>query len=315
MADRPRDALAIVAVVLLTFTALVASLRTGWSELDVDEVVFAKTLHEMRGGASYYDAMRSALVEKEGAPPDSLRAIRPPTTFIVLRPFPSAWWRWLACAAIAASLTLLWRLGRPFGAHGGVVAVVVGGLWLVAAAPLLFLHAELWGLPWLLGGLLELRRGRRWTAAGLWVAAVAFRELYVVFVLTAAVAVRPRRAWVAALAAIGALLAVHASLAADVISDGGRQVSMGNEAHSFDFLLRILSPGESVAAGVLGAGVLATSLWALADRWPTDATARVVAPAIVILAVGAFVATRTYWALTFAPVAAAFVPAAPPLRR
>ena len=308
---RPRDAVAVVAIVMLAVTSLVAGLRTGWSELDVDEAVFVETLHEMRSGRSYYDAMADALATKEGARPDAVRAVRPPTTFLLLRPFPSSWWRWVATIVIAAGLVLLWRLGRPVGPWGGVVAVVAGGLWLVGAAPLLFLHAELWGLPWLLGALVALRRRRLWAAAALLVAAVAFRELYVVFLVAALVAVRPRLPWVAASAAVGALAVTHAVLAARVLDDTGRQVSLGNEAHSFGLLLRILSPGDSTVGGVVGAALLAAAAWGLLQRWPTDPTARVVAPAVLVLAIGAFVATRTYWALTFAPVAAAYVAAAP----
>lgn len=299
----------------MTLTALTAGLRTGWSEVDVDEAVFVETLHEMRRGASYYDAMRDALVTKEGAPPASLRAVRPPTTFLVLRPFPPSSWRWLASAVIACSLTLLWRLARPFGPHGGVVAVVVGGLWLVAAAPLLFLHAELWGLPLLLGAVLALHGGRAVAAAALLVAAVTFRELYVVFLLAALVVARPRLPFAGALAVVAALLGIHYALAADILSDAGHQVSMGNETLSFAFVLRVLSPGESTVGGVLGVAVLGGAAWGLATRWPTDVAARVVAPAALALAVGAVVATRTYWALTFAPVAAAYVPAAPLLHR
>ena len=150
MDDHPRDALAVVAVAVVAVAALVSGLRTGWSRVDVDERVYVQTLREMRAGASYYDAMRDALVTKEGAPPRSVRAIRPPTMFLLLRPFPEVAWRWLAGASIAVSLWLLWRLGRPYGPYGGVAAVVLGGLWLLGAAPLLFLHAELWGLPFAL---------------------------------------------------------------------------------------------------------------------------------------------------------------------
>jgi hypothetical protein len=308
--NRPRDAVALVAVAILAVAALVSGLRTGWSEVDVDERVYVDTLHAMRGGASYYDAMRDALVTKEGGPPDSVRAIRPPTMFLLLRPFPEGAWRWLAGAVTAASLVLLWRLGRPYGPYGGVIAVVAGGLWLLGAAPLLFLHAELWGLPLALAGLVLVRRDRRVAGGAALVAAVAFRELYLVFLLAAALLARRRRAFVVALAVVAALVAVHAALADHVLSAGGHQVSLGNEAHDLSFLLRLLSPGDNRAGGVLGGALLVAGAIGLRRRWTDDAAARIVALSAPLLLVAAFVSTRTYWALTFAPPVAAFVPAA-----
>lgn len=310
MDSRPRDALALVAVAVVAVAALVSGLRTGWSQTDVDERVYLATLHEMRAGASYYDAMRDALVVKEGGPPDSVRAIRPPTMFLLLRPFPMGAWRWVAAAVSAVSLLLLWRLGRPYGPYGGTVAVVAGGLWLVGAAPLLFLHAEMWGLPLALGGLLLLRRGRALAGAAALVGAVAFRELYVVFLLAAVVVARPRRALVGGVVAVAGLVAVHAALADRVLASGGHQVALGNEAHDLSFVLHLLSPGDTAAGGVLGAAVLVAAAVGLRRVWTSDTAARIVAPSTIVLLVAAFVTTRTYWVLTCAPPAAAFVPAA-----
>jgi hypothetical protein len=308
--DHPRDALAVVAVAVVAVAALVSGLRTGWSRVDVDERVYVQTLREMRAGASYYDAMRDALVTKEGAPPRSVRAIRPPTMFLLLRPFPEVAWRWLAGASIAVSLWLLWRLGRPYGPYGGVAAVVLGGLWLLGAAPLLFLHAELWGLPFALAGLVLARRSRPVGAVAALVVAVAFRELYVVFVVAAAAWARRRRAWVVGIVVVAALAGVHAAFARGVLSSAGHQVALGNEPHDLSLALRVLSPGDTTAGGVLGAVVLGVGAVGLARRWPSDAVARIVATSSVVLLVAAFVETRVYWTLAFAPAVASFVPAA-----
>lgn len=310
MDNRHGDALALVAVALVAVAALVSGLRTGWSRMDVDERVYVQTLREMRAGSSYYDAMRDALVAKEGGPPASVRAIRPPTMFLLLRPFPEGAWRWLAALVTTASLLLLWRLGRPHGAYGGVVAVVAGGLWLLGAAPLLFLHAELWGLPLALAGLVLVRRDRPASGAAALVGAVVFRELYVVFLLAAALFAPRRRVWIGGLVAVAVLVGVHAVFAEHVLSPAGHQVALGNEPRGPSFLLRLLSPGATRVGGVLGGVVLAAGAVGLRRRWSADVGARIVAASSAVLLAAAFVATRLYWTLVFAPLVAAYVPAA-----
>ncbi|MBV8305529.1 MAG: hypothetical protein JOZ04_15055, partial [Acidimicrobiia bacterium] len=215
---RSADRLALMLVVVLGAVAIAVGVRAGYHHVDTDELVYRRTLIAMQHGAGYYNAMRSALIRKEGAPPTQLRSIRPPTMFLLLRPLPASTWRWAVGVVYIAVLLLAWRLSRPLAPWGGPVGVGLASLWLLGAAPLLFLHSELWGLPFLLGGALALRAHRWWPAAVLLAAAVLFRETYLVGFAAGLVLAGPRRAvsrrpfWIAAVALL-ALAAVHAWLA------------------------------------------------------------------------------------------------------
>src|SRR5213593_1771219 len=111
--NRPTSHVAGVALsVAIALVATISGLRTGYAKQDVDEAVYRNTLLSMRQGEGYYPAMRDALVLKENRPPRSVRAIRPPTTFLLLRWFPPASWRWIAGLAYVGVLLGAWRLGR-----------------------------------------------------------------------------------------------------------------------------------------------------------------------------------------------------------
>src|SRR5271169_2636515 len=77
-----------------------------------------------------------------------------------------------------AVLACAWRLGRSRHSATGPAAVMLVGMWMVAAAPNIFLHPELWGLPLALAGVLAARRDRWALAAVLIGCAVLFQELY-----------------------------------------------------------------------------------------------------------------------------------------
>src|SRR5205085_1387242 len=81
--------------VLLAAAATAEGVKQGNTLRDADEIVFQTTLHEMQVGRGYYPAMRAALVAKEHHPPTQVRAIRPPTLFLLLRPFPARSWRYV----------------------------------------------------------------------------------------------------------------------------------------------------------------------------------------------------------------------------
>jgi hypothetical protein len=303
------DVMALAAVVAMAVAALVSGLQVGYHQLDVDEAVYVSTARLMRHEhLSYYRAMATALVAKDKAPPRLVRALRPPTEFLVLRWLPEGAWRWLAGLLGLASLLAVWRLARPFGPWAGMIGAALAGLWLLAAMPLLFLHAELWGLPWFLAGLVALRRGRDGRAAALMVVAVAFRELYVLGLVLAAV-LRRRPAWVVALLAVAGLALVHVALARHVLVANGFNARIGNERHDLHFALRLLGPGDGVLSWAIGIPTIGLGLVGAARAARRMPEAAVVAISSVVLAVAAFVATRTYWALTFAPALMAFVPA------
>ena len=75
---------AILLAVCLSIVAVVVGIRTGNKTLDTDEAVYQRTLRSMRSGEGYYRAMSDAVAIKEGTHPSSVRAIRPPTMFLIL---------------------------------------------------------------------------------------------------------------------------------------------------------------------------------------------------------------------------------------
>lgn len=305
MRDRA-DRIAVVAALCLALVTTIFGVRTGYRIVDVDEVVFRNTLVAMRDGAGYYPAMRDALVKKEGAPPSQIRSVRPPALYLALSRFPEGSWRWLAGAAYLAVLLLAWRLGRPLHPYGGPIAVFLAGMWMLGASEVLFLHAELWGLPFVLAGALALRNSR-WALAALALAVAAVvREIYVLPLLIGLVVAPRRRAWVAAVAVAGALLAVHAGLAADILDPQGREAAFGKSGLSVRYILSALSPSDQPLGWVLGVvgGVLGAV--GLRRRWGGDPAARLLLPFAAAMVPLTVLLGREYWGLTFGPAVACF---------
>ena len=308
MRDRA-DRFAVVAAVSLALVATILGVRTGYRVVDVDEVVYRNTLVAMQAGAGYYPAMRRALVEKEGAPPSQIRSVRPPTLYLALARFPEGSWRYLAGAAYLAILLLAWRLGRPLHPYGGPIAVLLVSMWVLAAAHYLFLHAELWGLPFLLAGALALR-DRRWALAALAIAAAAvLREIYVLPLLIGVAVAPRRRAWVATVVVVGGLGVLHAGLAADILDPQGKEAAFGKSGLGPNYILSALSPSDQPAGWLLG--VLGGVLGALGLRrcWAEDAGARLVLPFAAAMGPLTVFLGREYWGLAFGPAVACFAPA------
>ena len=167
--------------ILLAVAATAEGVKEGNTLRDTDEIVFQTTLHDMQGGRGYYPSMRDALIVKEHQPPTEIRAIRPPTLFLLLRPLPERSWRLVVGLIYLVVLLGAWRLGRPFGRYGGTLAAIGGGIWLLAFANFLYLHAELWGLPFLIWGAVALRSDDGDVRAAVLLAlAVCFRELFAI---------------------------------------------------------------------------------------------------------------------------------------
>jgi len=318
----PASAAAVILAVGLALTATVLGVRTGWHPADADEIVYRDTLVLMRRGEGVYQAQRDALIVKEHAPPTSVRAIRPPTLFLVLRWFPPSSWRWLVGLVYLADLLLVWRLARIHGPPVAVASVALAGLWLLGFCFYLFLHAEVWGMPLFLGGMLALRRDRAWVAAALFLAAACVRELYVTGLLCGAVlaclpllarmpwrsVVARLKPWLTALTAAAGLYAVHVVLAERVLSAHGYNARFGNEHRTTAFVLRLVAPFTSGVGEFLGiltivAGVLGAA--SIARRDP----AAVVAATSGVAILGASVwATRVYWSAAWALPLAVFAP-------
>lgn len=295
---------AVVLAVALALAGTVVGLRSDGAVRDVDEAVFRGALTRMAAGEGYYDAMSTALVAKEGRRPSEVRALRPPTLFVVLHRLPPASWRVLAGVVAAIGMVLAGRLAGP---RRSLAGVALAGAWFVPALPLLYLHGELWGAPLLLGALLAVRRDRDDVAAGALVLATALRELFVV-ALVAGFVLRAgrRRPWAVGLAVVGLLASVHWLMAAGVLDPAGGQVSLGNESRSVGDVLRLLGPGTGALSAVVGVGTLALGLAGAWRRRGSDPAARLVLVLGVLFAVGVVVATRGYWLLCVAPALAAY---------
>jgi hypothetical protein len=310
--DNPgvNDRVAVALAVFFAALAVVLGVRAGYREVDIDELVYRRTLVSMSHGEGYYPAMRHALVRKEGAPPTQVRSVRPPTMFLLLYRLPASSWRWVVGVVFLAVLLLAWRLGRPFGPRGGAVAVVLAGLWLLGASPLLFLHSELWGMPFALGGALAFRR-RMWVAAAVLLgAAVLFRETYAVFFLAGLLWAESRRAFVLVLVALGGLAATHVVLAQQALSGHGREPAFGASGLSVRYVLSCLSPSDRVFGWAVGLTGDVLGFVGLLRSRRTDLAARLVLTAAIVLIPATIVVGRTYWGLTFGVAVACFAPSA-----
>lgn len=292
---RDRAALALAAVFLVL--AVAVGIRTGFGVQDVDEAVFRQTLAQMHDGDGYYDAMHDALIVKEGRAPSNARAYRPPAMFVLLAPLPDGSLRFAVALPFVAMLLAAWRLGRPYGEWGGTTAVVLVGVWIVGAAPYLFLHAEVWGGGLFLVGL-ALARSRTRTAGVVLGAAVLVRELFAPAFLVGLVLHRRKATWWMALAALVGLTAVHLHLAGQVLDPDGYQPPL----HFTGRYLEAISPGDQtfgLVVGVVGgiAGLAGTVL-----AWKhRDPAAQIVLFHNLSLVVLTVLFGRTYWSYAFGP--------------
>jgi hypothetical protein len=312
MGDTRITRLGIALVLVFTALAIAVGLRTGYHSVDIDEVVYVRTLNAMHHGSSYYDAMRRALVLKDGAPPTQVRSVRLPTMFLLVAPLPSWSWRWAVGVVYAAALALAWHLGRSCAKWGGVVAVLLVGFWVLGASPVLFLHPELWGLPFALAGVLAARRDR-WAAAAACIAvAVAFRELYGVLFLAGLVFAPKRRPWVIAGLVLLGLAAVHVAYTSSILVAHGREPAFGSGSRGLAHALSSISPSDRALGWLVGAAGTVAGLWYLAARG-REPGARVERMALAFAAAMVPVTIllgRVYWGLTYGPLLACFMPEA-----
>jgi hypothetical protein len=312
-APAPPDRWAIGLVLLFTVLAVSVGLSTGYRTVDIDELVFVRTLTAMHHGAGYYNAMRHALILKDGAPPSQIRSVRPPTMFLLLAKLPPTSWRWAVGAVYLAILACAWRLGRLRSPTGGAIAVCLVGMWLLGAAPLLFLHAELWGLPFAMAGVLAAKR-ERWAVAAVSIgAAVAFRELYGALFLFGFLLAPKRRPWLVVGLCLVALGLIHVHYASSILSAHGREASFGNDTRDLAHALTSISPSGSTLGWTIGLLTTIGGVGALNSGLRTsrrNADSMVLGFGFVMIPF-TIVFGRVYWDLTYGPLLASFAPAFP----
>ncbi len=300
-----------VAVVGLICSVVLAALATfvgvssDRSAVDVDQAVYEQTLQSMHQGQNYYQAMRAALVGKEGAPPSQVRSIRMPTEFWILAPLPLEVIRWLMFVPFVAIVRCVYELAARRHIWLGVLAASVASLWLIGASPHLYLHAELWGLAFAAGGVLALVRKQFALAACALLIAVLFRELYLVLLLTATAFAPVRRYLAVAVLLAIASLSVHAWRAQSVLVEQGREQAL-NGTNGWHQTLSAISPSPHTGGWIVGSLTTVLALYALARAVRSDFVARVMLFYALVMLSLTFTFGRTYWGLCFGPLLVAF---------
>ncbi len=307
--------LMVVVFSLLTFAVPL----TSGNEVDVDELVYVQTLESMQEGQGYYPAMRDALIAKEGAPPTQIRSFRTPVVFWLLAMVPSGLWHLAALVPFAASIGLSVPTAKPFGSRAALIAVAGVGTMAVAYSNHLYLHAEVWALPSILGGLLALRNNKAYSP---WLLAfgLATRELYAVLFGVCMVYdwlrnSSYRRHWLGAGASVSMFGLIHANRAADFVAETGYEAPFGNEKLNPTFVFSAISPGVGWLSWTLGVAIVVFGAFGLARVIKSDPIAPLVAAHVMLMLPVTLVLGRVYWGYTFVPLLALYVAAVPPTRQ
>lgn len=266
---------------------------------DIDQRVFESVLVHMQGGHGYYDSFAEALREKSGVGPSQVRSVRTPVVSTLLAPFPRSAWRWLAAVpALAICLTSAALAGPHLLARR--IAAGLAGLWMVTDLPLLYLHAELWGAPLVLGSALLLRDKRHALAATLAAVAAATRELYVLPLIVGLALARRRRPWLVALVLVGIAGLLHTVWATRVLDPHGFEPPIGARERSSIYL----GPGSTLPAELTGVVLLvAATVGCIMRR--SDPAYRFLIGGVGPLIVGTALSGRAYWSLTWSGMTSA----------
>lgn len=308
----------VILVFAVSGLALLASL-TSTGVVDVDQRAYVQTLESMQDGDGYYPAMRDALVAKEGAPPTQVRSFRTPIVFWILSLLPQSLWRPAAGLAFAITIALAAKLAKPFGLYAPLAATAGVGLMAISYSSHLYLHAEIWAMPWILAGLWALRQGR---ATSPWLLAVGLglRELFALLFLFAMILdwVRNssnRRHWIAAAMSVSAFGLVHAYRASAFVAASGYEAPFGNEKANLRFVLSAISPGDGLFSWAVGIVLVLLGVVGLTRVLKTDSIAPVVAGHVIVMLPITLILGRVYWGFTFVPLLAIYAPGALGLTR
>lgn len=260
---------------------------------DIDQRVFESAIIHMHGGQGYYDSFAEALREKSGVGPSQVRSVRTPIVSTLLAPFPRPVWRWLAAIPALALCLMAAALAGP-DLLARRLAAGLAGVWMVTSLPLLYLHAELWGAPLVLGAAVSLRGKRNALAAALaWLAAVT-RELYLLPLVVGFALARRRRPWLVALVLVGIAGVFHTVWATRVLDPHGFEPPIGaRERYSI-----YLGPGSTLPAEITGVVLLIPATAGCIMR-RADPAFRFLIGGLAPLIVATALSGRAYWSLTW----------------
>lgn len=290
MSKRVDGVALLIAVAAVACGSLVGARSTA---RDVDELLFSSTIVHMQHGDSYYDAFEKALREKDGEAPTQVRSVRTPVVSEILAPFPAATWRWLAAIpALALCLAAAALAGDDLLARRLTTALT--GLWMLVSLPLLFLHAELWGAPLLVGAGLAVRKRHDGRAAVLCLLATGIRETFGLSLLVGLLLRRNRRPWAGAVVAAGAGGALHVLWAQRILDPAGYDPPL----RAVDRYISYLAPGKGGAAQMVGVALLAIAVVGFVLR-RNDPAFRFLAFVVGPLVVAGAMSGRSYWTLTW----------------
>lgn len=290
----------IVLVLALTGVLLGSILGARGDTMDIDEQLFRSTLLHMQDGLGFYEAHVEANIEKDGIGPSQVRALRTPVVASVLAWFPQEAWRWLAAIpAIALCLSAAALAGPDLLARR--LAAGVTSLWMLVSLPLLYLHQELWGAPFLVLGALQLYRGRDGPAAFMCLVATAIREQFGLSLVIGLLLRRNRKPWAAALVAASVGAALHVRWANQVLDPSGFEPPL----RALDPYLTYTSLGDGGgAAQVVGAVLLVLAgigFWLRRHEREQQFLLAFVIPVLV----AGVASGRSYWVLMWCGVTSA----------
>lgn len=237
------------------------TIASGLGSHDLDSQYYQATARDVASGAGYYTAATDNLVH----PPSSVRAVRLPTSTVLLAKLPPASWP-------VANTVLWWMALLIIVAWGRWWAAACGFLWTLAAVSTgTYLYQEIFGLPFVLMGLWAADRGRHRQAMWWILAAVAFRELYAVALIAGFVTTRHRR-YIVGLGIAGVAYAAHVLAVLPHLDPDGTQAPFSLYSSELSHAWRVLAPAGPVSHRLYGLVILAMVVgcaWRWLSQHPT----------------------------------------------
>jgi hypothetical protein len=260
-----RATLARLVVVAVVALCIASAFSTPSIRNDRDPAVFRDTLLFMRQGHGYYKAAELGLEAHFIGPVASARGMRLPTVFLLWRlvgGLHAVWLLYLALVVVGTTVAAILLVRSP----------------LLAALPALYLFrlgrdayplTELWAVPFIAWAMAATAANRPRLAAVLATVATAIRELaFPMLVGGLIVSLQRRRerwAWVAGIAAVLGLFAIHSHLASPFLRNPGHEAPLLGSG-SFPSTFVDLIGFNLVGRAVIGPALFALAVWHLRER-------------------------------------------------